>query len=100
MHPPKPSKESAVETPKTGVWLSLKKLTLGRPTSNEFSLGQVFFPQVFRARNDCERNGYLMVHRIRLIGGRPALPFSDFSSSGSRSDSSVIHAFVFTRTNS
>ena len=39
-------------------------------------------------------------HRIRRTGVRPAFAFSDRNSSGSSSDSSFIHAFVVTCTNS
>jgi len=37
---------------------------------------------------------------MRLIGGRPVLAFSDRKSSGSSNESSFIHAFVDTPTNS
>ena len=48
----------------------------------------------------CRERIYLASnHRIRRIGVRPGLAFSDRNSSGSSNDNSFIHAFVVTWTN-
>src|SRR5436190_8584567 len=90
------TRKTAQRKTEDGLGTNLLKLTGQGGQRNAIQTRQPFLPQHFRGVAGYGANS----HRIRRIAVRPSVALINLKSSGSSSDSSFIHAFVLTSTNS